>query len=71
MTMMQTIYMPLLDEGTDVWRPVQGELLGGDLFRVLGQVREGEIWKFAPGSVVRCREQVFSGDTRVLVAYAT
>jgi hypothetical protein len=68
--MIQTIYMPLVDEGTDVWRPVEAELIEGDLLRVLGEVPEDEIWMFPPGSVVRCREHVFSGGKRALAAYA-
>lgn len=69
--MAQTIYMPLIDEGTDVWRPVQAEPVEGGLFRVLGEVPEEEIWEFPPGTVVRCREQLFSGGRRSLAAYAT
>jgi hypothetical protein len=30
-----TIYMPLLDEGIEVWKPVTAEHLGGDTFRAL------------------------------------
>ena len=69
--MAQTICMPLLQEGTDVWRPVQAEPLGGELFRVLGEVPEEEMWKFPPGTIVLCREQVFDGGRRDLAAYAT
>ena len=69
--MTQTIYMPLLNEGTEVWRPVQAEPLGGDLFRVLGKGPDLEVWQFPPGTVVRCRERLFNGSHAGLAAYAT
>ena len=53
--MSQTIYMQLLDEGTDVWRPVQAETLAGGLFRVLGPVPQDEKWAFSPGAIVLCK----------------
>ena len=52
-----TIYIRLLDEGTEVARPTQGELLEGDIYRVLSIPNydpEDEHWEFPPGSVVRC-----------------
>jgi len=46
--------MPLVEEGTEVWRPVHGERQTGETFRVLGPTRQGEAWAFQPGSIVRC-----------------
>ena len=63
------IYVPLLDEGTDVWRPVQARPLGGDEFEILDLEPPGERWPFQSGSRVRCRVNVFSGGERGLVAY--
>jgi hypothetical protein len=54
---MVTIYMPLLDEGTDVWRPVEATRLTDDTYRIEGVMDENEEWAFAPGSVVRCGRQ--------------
>ena len=54
---MRTIYIHLLDEGTVVVRPTQGELLGSDIYRVLATTDynpEDEYWQFPPGSIVRC-----------------
>ena len=51
---MAIIYMPLLNEGTDVWRPVEATQLSGDLYRVDGSVPEDEEWAFPPGAIVRC-----------------
>ncbi len=38
----ETIYMYLPYEAVDVWRPLQAEKLGADLYRVLGPVPEDE-----------------------------
>ena len=65
---MATIYMPLLNEGTEVWRPVEAVPLGRDTYRVEGAVPEGEEWAFAPGTDVRCEWKTFSGGTRELIA---
>ena len=59
---MATIYIPLLDEGVNVWRPVQAEHVGSDLYRLTGQPPDDETWAFAAGDVVRCRPQTLSGD---------
>lgn len=63
-----TIYMPLLDEGVDVWRPVPAERLSADRYLVAGVVPTDESWQFVPGSVVRCEEHVFASGERRLVA---
>jgi hypothetical protein len=62
------IYMPLRNEGTDVWRPVWAERDVDGSYKVLGPMDESEEWEFTPGSVVRCRIRVLTGGS-VLVAY--
>jgi hypothetical protein len=57
-----TIHIALLGEGTEVWRPVQAERIGPDLYFVLGPVPDGEEWAFPPGSLVRCVTRELSGD---------
>jgi hypothetical protein len=57
---MATIYMLLLNEGTDVWRPVKATLVSADAYRVEGEMPDDEEWMFAPGSVVRCELRTFS-----------
>lgn len=68
-----TVYVALLNEGVDVWRPVQADHIGGDLYQLTGEQPDDEAWAFAVGDVVRCRERTLSGDwgrpTPVLVAY--
>jgi hypothetical protein len=63
------IYMPLLGEGTDCWRPVRSVQVAEGVFKVVDQLREGESWAFAPGSRVRCRNHVFTTGEQGLVAF--
>ena len=65
---MTQIYVPLLDEGTDVWRPASAEHIKDDIYRIAGDAPEDEHWKFSSGQLVRCRQQNLS-DGRCLVAY--
>jgi hypothetical protein len=62
------IYVPLLDEGTDVWRPVSAESCGDDLYRITDEQPIDEQWAFAPGSVVRCSEHRFQDGLLGLAA---
>jgi hypothetical protein len=57
------IYVALLGEAVDVWRPVKARSLPGGLFRIIGadgDVSE-EVWEFAAGAVVRCEQKMFYG----------
>lgn len=62
----ETILMALLNEGTDVWRPVQAERLSDGRYKILGSVPEDENWEFAPGSVVHVRQKQFSQGTALV-----
>lgn len=66
-----TIYVSLLCEGTDVWRPVEAKYLGGDRYLILSRNPDpdDETWQFDTGTIVRCREHRLSGGI-VLVAFA-
>ena len=66
---LETIYVPLLDEGIDVWRPVLARRVSGDSYLILDQDydRDIETWEFAPGTVVKCRTEERDGR-RILVA---
>lgn len=64
------LYVPLLNEGTDVLRPTTGTVLGGNLVQLLPPADYNpttEEWQFPPGSKVRCVSEVRGGQT-VLVA---
>ena len=65
---MVTIYMPLLNEGTNVWRPVSAKHLAGDVYIVRDNVPDGEEWMFATGSTVRCESMTLNAGTKVLAA---
>ena len=67
---MQQIYIYLLDEGTDVWRPVQALELDDGSFRIPSdaQVPDGETWEFNPGDTVRCEDRQLSDGKVALVA---
>jgi hypothetical protein len=69
MTSITQIYVALLDEGVDVWRPVQAEHVSDNRYRILGQHydRSIETWQFEPGDVVLC-EMIESSDGRILAA---
>jgi len=69
MTSIDVIYVALMDEGVDVWRPVKAENIGINLFHILEQPynREIELWQFEPGDSVYC-ELVESSDGPITVA---
>ena len=63
------VFVRLLDEGVDVWRPVRAEHLGGSVYRIASQPydREVESWQFEPGDEVLC-EPIESNEGRILAA---
>jgi len=67
----ETIYMYLPDEAVDVWRPVQAEKLGPDLYRVLGPVPAEEVWQFSPGSIVRLQMKRLEDGDHPVAAYSS
>ena len=71
MTERVRIHIRLLDEAVPVWRPVDAEHVGGDQYRVLGQIPEDEVWELQPGDVVRCRLESFADSQTGLTAFAT
>lgn len=64
----ETIYIPLLGEGTPVWKPVVAERLLDGTFRILGEMPDDEEWAFKPGELVVVRQHVFSDGKSGLVA---
>ena len=66
--MTETIYVALLAEGTDVWRPVQAERRAGGLFQIVSKNDDPELetWEFSSGSLVRCEEKRLSGGLRLV-----
>jgi hypothetical protein len=64
----ETIYIPLLNEGTDVWKPVSAERMSDGTFRVCGPIPDEEQWAYQPGGRVVVRDRAFSGGQTALVA---
>jgi hypothetical protein len=63
-----TVFVALLGEGVDVWRPVTAESLGSGFYRLAGSVPDTEIWQFSPGTVVRCESHTFTDGDCGLIA---
>jgi hypothetical protein len=66
----ETIYVPLLDEGVPVVRPTRGKPVEAAQFLVLPTPDydpEVEVWQFLPGSVVKCVLECHDGS-EILVA---
>ena len=66
----EIIYVRLLNEGTDVFRPTRSIPIGGDKYRLLldDQIDiNDETWEFSPGSIVRCRVIESEGE-KILLA---
>jgi hypothetical protein len=64
------IFIPLLNEGTDVLRPTQGLMLAPNVIQVLATPDydpTSEEWEFPPGSKVRCVPEI-RGGRELLVA---
>jgi hypothetical protein len=60
----------LLNEGTDVLRPVKGSFVGPDVVALevpADYDPDVEEWEFPPGSEVRCVAE-FRGGVQILVA---
>ena len=67
------VYVRLLDEGTDVWRPVRATALPDGTFRLLepsGSDPMAETWEFPPSTKVRCATRKFADGGEGLVAVA-
>ena len=64
--MIEEIFMPLLDEGTDVWRPVPAWKIDRDTYIVLRPEwydADDENWEFPPGSTVVCETKTITDGT--------
>ena len=65
------IYVYLIGEGTDVWRPVRSIHVRDDVYRIFSPElsSDDEVWQFKSGELVRCREKLFDGTKKCLVAF--
>lgn len=65
---LETIYMPMLDEGTPVWRPVDAERLPDGTFLILGPMPEDEEWAFKPKERVIAETRESATGSQLLTA---
>ena len=65
-----TTLVALLDEGTDVWYPVEAEALGNDTYVLTGVNPDPDDlhWQFATGTKVRCEPRTPADGQCELVA---
>ena len=61
-----TIYVKLRNEGTEVWRPVEAESVGANLYRIVRHQPEGEDWPAAQNDIVECDLKMLSGEDRLV-----
>lgn len=63
------IYVALLGEKVDVWRPVEAERVGESAYRILEQAYDPDVerWRFEPGDLVQCESIQVRGQ-RILAA---
>lgn len=70
-----TLYVRLLNEGTDVWRPVKARRLGETTYQIADDpVPQDEEWSFQPGDIVVAEHRGSNADvdtSLVAVALAT
>ncbi len=67
-----TIFIPIQNEGTDVWRPVWALKVERDYYQIPASapIPDDEDWPFEPGSTVRCEIKTFQDGSVGLVAVA-
>ena len=72
--MMDRIYVELLDEGLQVWRPVSARHVSGDIYQIIDDGTydaDHEKWMFLPGTkVAGISKQLSDGKYLVAVALA-
>lgn len=63
------VFVRLMSENVDVWRPVRAKRIDGMIYMILGQKYDSDIetWQFVPGDKVVC-EYVKNEDGQILVA---
>jgi hypothetical protein len=63
----ETIFVYLLDEGVDCWRPVDA-VREGDYYRIVSvnEVPDDEQWQFSSGDLVACEDRELSKGRRLV-----
>jgi hypothetical protein len=66
----ETIFVPLKDEGTEVWAPASGERLPDGTFYLIGPAPSDQAWAFPPGAIVTVASKRFAEGAVGLAAIA-
>jgi hypothetical protein len=63
------IFVRLLGEEVDVWRPVRARYVRRNTYRIVAQAYDAEVesWEFSPGDLVEC-ELTIVQDGEILAA---
>ena len=64
-----TVYVRLLDEGTDVFRPTQAEFAQEGMYRLLATPDYDPVdehWEFLPCSIVKCNRIRLHNGVRLI-----
>ncbi len=68
----ETVYIKVLNERTEVWRPV--ECINQDDFIFLipndTKVPDTETWQFQPGARIQCGVRELTSNRKIIVAYS-
>ena len=65
-----TVYVALMEEDVDVWRPVDAKPVGPDRYRLVASQPDDETWEFKTGQIVKCEPRRLSDNIVRLVAVA-
>jgi hypothetical protein len=65
---METIYVALLDQETEAWRPVLAQRRADDTYLIVSKNDdpEQEMWQFSSGSLVRCEPRELAEGVRLV-----
>lgn len=65
----KTIYVPLLNEGTEVLRPALAILISGNTYELISDQDydpDDEVWEFPPGTKVICESKNIFGNQSLI-----
>jgi hypothetical protein len=64
-TLRSVIYVELLDDGVQCWRPVEATRISEGVFQLPPAI-PGEVWAFEPESIVRAELRAIGSDPTVV-----
>lgn len=60
------IYVKLLDEGTLVHRPIRAIEVKSNIFKIVDEPPDDEVWEFTYNDLVQCSNTSLSADLRMV-----